>query len=98
MDMAQWANCMLSWNALPPDPAIAGAEWRGAWRDRLERTPPFVEPWLSHQRRDDYWRHGSACEDYAAIRCPVFAIGGWTDGYTDAVLRLLRTSTCRARA
>ena len=24
MDMAQWANCMLSWNALPPDPAIVG--------------------------------------------------------------------------
>ena len=89
MDMAQWANCMLSWNALPPDPAIAGAGWRAQWRDRLERTPHFVERWLAHQRRDGYWRHGSACEHYAAIRCPVMAIGGWTDGYTDAVLRLL---------
>ena len=89
MDMAQWANCMLSWNALPPDPAIAGAGWREQWRERLERTPNFVEAWLSHQLRDDYWRHGSACESYAAIRCPVMAIGGWTDGYTDAVFRLL---------
>ena len=89
MDMAQWANCMLSWNALPPDPAIAGDGWREQWRERLERTPHFVERWLAHQRRDDYWRHGSACESYAAIRCPVMAIGGWTDGYTDAALRLL---------
>ena len=44
---------------------------------------------MSHQLRDDYWRQGSACEHYAAIRCPVMAIGGWTDGYTDAVFRLL---------
>jgi putative CocE/NonD family hydrolase len=29
------------------------------------------------------------CEDYTAIECPVYAVGGWTDGYTDAVLRLL---------
>ena len=89
MDMAQWANCMLSWNALPPDPAIAGDGWRSQWRERLERTPHFVEQWLAHQRRDAYWRHGSACEHYDRIRCPVMAIGGWTDGYTDAVLRLL---------
>ena len=89
MDMAQWANCMLSWNALPPDPAIAGETWREQWRERLERTPNFLEAWLSHQLRDDYWRHASACESYAAIRCPVLAIGGWTDGYTDAVFRLL---------
>ena len=89
MDMAQWANCMLSWNALPPDPAIAGAGWREQWRERLEQTPNFLEPWLAHQLRDDYWRHGSACESYAGIRCPVMAIAGWTDGYTDAAFRLL---------
>ncbi len=29
------------------------------------------------------------CEDYAAIACPVLAVGGWVDGYTDAVPRLL---------
>ena len=46
MDMAQWANCMLSWNALPPDPAIAGDGWREQWRERLERTPHFLEAWL----------------------------------------------------
>ena len=43
----------------------------------------------SHQRRDDYWRNGSACEHYDQIRCPVFAIGGWSDGYRDMVFRVL---------
>ena len=28
-------------------------------------------------------------EDYAAIRCPVFATGGWMDGYSNAIPRLL---------
>ena len=29
------------------------------------------------------------CEDYAAIACPVFAVGGWADGYRNAIPRLL---------
>ena len=40
--------------------------------------------WLEHQRRDAYWRHGSVCEDFSAIQCPVFAVGGWADAYTNA--------------
>ena len=51
------------------------------WLERLEGSPPFVEAWLSHQRRDAYWKQGSVCEDYAAIECAVYAVGGWADGY-----------------
>jgi len=29
------------------------------------------------------------CEDYGAIQCPVYAVGGWTDAYTNAIPRLL---------
>jgi uncharacterized protein len=89
VDMLQWAVSMLVWNALPPDPAVAGGAWRSRWAERLTRTPAFLEPWLSHQLRDGYWRHGSVCEDYAAIEVPVYAVGGWSDGYTDAIPRLL---------
>ena len=89
VDMLQWAVSMLVWNALPPDPAVAGDAWRSRWLDRLTQTPAFIEPWLSHQLRDGYWRHGSVREDYAAIEVPVYAVGGWSDGYTDAIPRLL---------
>ena len=89
VDMLQWAVSMLVWNALPPDPAVAGTAWRERWLERLTLTPAFIEPWLSHQLRDEYWRHGSVCEDYAAIEVPVYAVGGWSDGYTDAIPRLL---------
>jgi uncharacterized protein len=70
-------------------PAAAGAAWRERWLERLTRTPAFLQPWMSHQLRDDYWRHGSVCEDYSAIEVPVYAVGGWSDGYTDAIPRLL---------
>jgi hypothetical protein len=59
------------------------------WLERLAATPPWVARWLAHQRRDDYWRHGSVSEDYAAIGCPVYAVGGWADAYRNAVPRLL---------
>jgi uncharacterized protein len=93
-DMLHWASSMLTWNARPPDPRLVGERWREIWLDRLERTPPFLEPWLAHQRRDAYWRHGSVCEDYSAIECAVYAVGGWVDGYTNAVFRLLEGLSC----
>ena len=30
------------------------------------------------------------CEDYRAIKCPVYAVGGWQDGYSNAIFRLLK--------
>ena len=87
--MLSWASTMLAYNARPPDPEVVGERWRDMWLDRLEKTPPFVDAWLTHQRRDAYWKQGSVCEDYGAIRCPVYMVGGWADGYRNAILRFL---------
>ena len=89
LDMLHWASSMMTWNARPPDPRLAGENWRETWLDRLEAANAWIEPWLSHQRRDEYWKQGSVCEDYSAIECPVYAVGGFADGYTNAVPRLL---------
>lgn len=88
-DMLWWASTMLSYNARPQDPDVVGDDWRSNWLDRIENTPPFVEEWLRHQRRDDYWKHGSICENYQDVNIPVFVVSGWQDGYTDPVFRLL---------
>ena len=84
-----WASFFFGSMCLPPDPALVGARWREMWLERLENVPLFLETWTRHQRRDAYWRHGSVCEDFQAIQCPVYAVGGWTDGYTNAIPRLL---------
>jgi putative CocE/NonD family hydrolase len=84
-----WAAFFFSDMCHPPDPALVGARWREMWLARLEALPLFLERWLEHQHRDAYWQHGSVCEDYGAITCAVYAVGGWTDGYTNAIPRLL---------
>jgi hypothetical protein len=82
-----WGSYMRGINALPPDPAIVGERWRAMWLDRLERTPFFAEQWIQHQRRDDLWRQGSICEDFSAVQAAILLVGGWADGYTNAVDR-----------
>ena len=88
-DMLGWASRMFQLNALPPDPELVGDRWREMWMHRLEETPPYVHAWLEHQTRDAFWKHGSVCEDYAAIEVPVYAVGGWGDAYTNAIFRLM---------
>ena len=88
-DLLHWSTCMLHWQCQPPHEEAVGERWRELWGQRLAATSPWIHTWLAHQRRDDYWKHGSVCEDYGAIEVPVYAVGGWTDGYTNSVLRLL---------
>lgn len=89
VDMLAWASVMLAYNSRPPDPVHVGEQWREMWLSRIEETPAYINTWLSHQRRDAFWQQGSVCEDFAQITCPVYAVGGWADGYTNAVFRLL---------
>ena len=88
-DNLWWGSIMLAYQSRPPDPALFGSGWRDAWLARLDAMPFWPALWLRRQRRDAYWSHGSVCEDYSAITCPVLAIGGWADSYTNAVPRLL---------
>ncbi|TAH51668.1 MAG: CocE/NonD family hydrolase [Chloroflexota bacterium] len=84
-----WASTMLVFNARPPDPRFVGERWREMWFERMEKSPPYIEAWLTHQRRDEFWKHGSVCEDYGAIECPVMAVAGAADAYNYALFQLL---------
>jgi len=89
-DNLQYGSTLFTWLATPPDPAIVGERWRTMWRERLEAlSVPPAGRWMRHADRDAYWQGGSVCEDYARIEVPVLAVGGWADGYTNSVHRLL---------
>ena len=89
-----WGTAFFAINGLPPDPQIVGDRWRELWMARLEANHPFPAHWLHHQRRDDYWQQGSVCEDFSRIECAVYAVGGWADGYSNAVPQLLEGLDC----
>lgn len=93
-----WAATSMSWFSLPPDPALVGEDWRRIWLERLENTPFLAETWHQHQHRDAYWKHGSVCEDYSAIKVPVFSIGGWHDGYRNTPAHLAANLSVPVRA
>ncbi|MFV2032187.1 MAG: CocE/NonD family hydrolase [Gammaproteobacteria bacterium] len=79
-----WSSVMLCFASRPPDPELVGDRWKEMWLHRLNTQPFPLETWLAHQRRDDYWKHGSINQDYSAIETPVLIISGWCDGYINA--------------
>ncbi|MFP4289427.1 MAG: CocE/NonD family hydrolase [Bacteroidales bacterium] len=89
-DNLSWASVMFDRNSTPPDPEIIGDNWRNIWMERLDKSGLWIKNWLEHQRRDEYWKHGSVCENYEDIQCPVMAVSGWADGYSNSVFRLLK--------
>ncbi|WP_031214098.1 CocE/NonD family hydrolase, partial [Mesorhizobium sp. L2C084A000] len=89
-DTLVWGTSCFVRMTQSPDPEIVGEDhWRSMWMERLENARPTMIDWLTHQRRDEFWKQGSVCEDHGAIDCAVFAVGGWADGYSNAVFRLL---------
>lgn len=89
IDNLSWASVMFARNTCPPDPRHVGERWRELWHRRLKESGLWLEPWLEHQHRDAYWRHGSVCEHFERVRCPVYAVSGWADGYCNTVFRVL---------
>ena len=88
-DNAAWNSYMFSLNTTPPDPAVVGDKWHEMWRSRLEGSGFWLEEWMKHQTRDEFFKHGSVCEHYSKIQAAVYAVGGWADGYSNSVFRLL---------
>ena len=89
-----WGSTMWAYSSRPPDPALVGQAWRKMWQERLEAEPFLPIGWLKHQRRDNYWKHGSVCEDFSKIKAATLAIGGWGDGYKNTVSHLVENLSC----
>ncbi|MCE8509490.1 CocE/NonD family hydrolase [Ruegeria pomeroyi] len=84
-----WGATMWCFSSRPPDPALVGDAWREMWLERLRAQPFLPETWLRHQTRDEYWQHGSICEDFSAVKTPTLAISGWGDSYMNTVPHLV---------
>jgi len=92
-----WSGAMLAYSSKPPGPDLVGDRWRAMRLERLEIEPFLAATWLKHQHRDDYWKHGSVCEDLSTIKAAILAVGGWGDAYSNVIPRLLAglSAPCR---
>jgi len=91
---------VLTWNALPSDPEVAGEGSRAAWEEPLERTPALLGPLMAQPvpgclleaglGRGGLRRHSRPTGQHTrTFEAAVCAVGGWADGCSDAVLCLL---------
>lgn len=93
-----WAATMLAYQSRSPDPELTGNRWKYMWMERLENEPYFLEEWLSHQRRDFFWKHGSIGDNFGDVEVPVLVIAGWADGYRNTPLKAVAGLGDRAKA
>jgi putative CocE/NonD family hydrolase len=90
-DTFEWGATLPAILALPPTPA-SGADWFSRWTNRLENLPCPVETWVQEEARGTYWRHGSVKWQSDPFNCPVLAVGGWSDRYSNSVMSLVDAS------
>jgi putative CocE/NonD family hydrolase len=93
-DNFQWSAMMFGMMSRAPDKKLLGKNWKSTWLNRLKHQPLMATRWMQHQQYDAYWKHGSISEDWSAIQCPVYLIGGWSDGYANTIPRMLESLQC----
>jgi putative CocE/NonD family hydrolase len=86
-DVGTYGGSMVGMNAMPPLPELIGPGWAEMWKSRLENNQPYLLSWMKHQVDGEYWRRASLRPEYDRVKCPVFHIAGWHDGYVNAQLR-----------
>jgi hypothetical protein len=91
----RWPFAMVAPNGLPgfPDYDVNSP----SARDRFENEP-WILQWLRQQRDGSYWRRMSLRPRYEAIEIPTLMVGGWLDGYTDSIPRMLAHMKAPTRA
>src|SRR5690349_8037038 len=96
-----WGNGFLHHRARPPDPRVVGKGWSKVWLARLRGLEPSSTRWLRAQAKTDppgdlnLWKGNAA--NLSAIDVPAYAIGGWADGYANAVPRIVSRTSGPAR-
>src|SRR5205807_3381895 len=78
-----WGSFMLALNLMPPTNTDPDGRWYRVWMERLEKSEPYVMPWLDHPSHDEYW--DSRAVDAAKITIPTFMIGGWRDIFPEVM-------------
>lgn len=86
-DSIEWGVTLPAILASPPTPD-AGPDWQALWRDRLENLTSPLETWIREEARGSYWRRGSVTHAADDLTCPILAIGGWSDRYSNSVMSL----------
>lgn len=90
-DSIEWGATLPAILASPPDSATVGSDWYAMWQKRLDNLSFPLERWVRENRPGVYWRRGSVRFQSDRLCCPILAIGGWSDRYSNSVVPLVRS-------
>jgi predicted acyl esterase len=96
-DNFNWSCQMFAYLSRPADPLLRD-DWREDWIKRIEEVPFMAADWMRHPNRDEFWKHGSVCEDWSKIQIPVLAITGWADSYINTPPALAKNLSSPTKA
>ncbi len=96
-DNFNWSCQMFAYLSRPADPLLRD-DWREDWIKRIEEVPFMAADWMRHPNRDEFWKHGSVCEDWSKIQVPVLAITGWADSYINTPPALVKNLSSPTKA
>lgn len=88
-DHIGWSTALFSFLTRPPDPDMAGKQWKKLWKKRLDALEWMLPRWLSHPARDNYWTNGFPSASSDGIRVPALVAGGTADVFATSVLRMV---------
>ena len=88
-DSIEWGATFPAILASPPAAATVGPAWREMWQERLDNLAFPLEAWVREEARGAYWRWGSVKFDTDRFTCPILAVGGWSDRYSNSVMSLV---------
>ena len=98
-DNFAWGGAFFNYAALPPDPEVVGEDrWREMWKSRIDNHVMFPGHLAQPPAPRCVLEAGLGVRGLERHRCPVFAVGGWLDGYTQTIFRLVENLKRRARA
>lgn len=87
-DTFEWGATLPAILGSPLSPAV-GNDWLDKWKSRIADLSFPLENWVRNEARGKYWRHGSIIHDVDRLNCPILAVGGWADRYSNSVMSLV---------
>jgi len=87
-DTCEWGTALPVILGAPPDASNVGDQWKQQWLERLQGLAFPLDNWIRHNVRGEYWRNGSLTFNANNLSCPVLSIGGWSDRYSNSVMKL----------
>ncbi len=84
--LAVWGVGTLVNQLLPPLAGFHDPDEQRRWRERVERSEPYLVDVGRHPPGHPVWR--SRTVDASAVTVPTLSVGGWRDMFCDAAVRI----------